>query len=221
MLTVNDDASSVESALLNGRLACPGCRGVLRPWGWARERSIRHGTGTGRELRSHCPRRARCTGCSGTHVLLGVELAARRADTAAVIAAAVEAKTSTGAGHRPIAALLDRPASTVRGWLRSFAASAGPILRAFTGLLHRDGADPAGLWPAPAPSPAGAALAAVTAYASVLAERFTVAALPWQSAGLAAAGPFFFSTARWQGRVQHELALMPGPRVGKGGKSTG
>lgn len=221
MLTVNHDASSVESDLLHGRLACPGCRGRLRPWGWARERRIRHGIGTGKELRSHCPRRARCTGCSGTHVLLGVELAARRADTAEVIAAALEAKTSTGAGHRPIAALLDRPASTVRGWLRGFAVSGSAIATAFTALVHRDGADPARLWPAPAPTPAGAALAAVTAYASVLAERFAVAVLPWQTAGLLAAGPFFFSTTRWHGRAQHELALMPGLMVGKSGKSTG
>lgn len=221
MLTVNHDASSVESDLLTGRLACPGCRCVLRPWGWARERRIRHGDGTGRDLQCHRPRRARCTGCSGTHVLLGMALAARRADAAAVIAAALEAKTAAGAGHRPIAGLLGRPVSTVRGWLRSFAASAGPIAEAFTALVHRDGADPAGLWPAPAPTPAGAALAAVTAYASVLAERFAVAALPWHSAGLAAAGPFFFSIGRWHGGVQHELALIPGARGGKGEGSAG
>lgn len=221
MLTVSHDASSVESDLLKGRLACPGCRGVLRPWGWARERRVRHGIDVGMQLRSHCPRRARCTGCSGTHVLLGVELAARRADTAAVIAAAVEAKTSTGAGHRPIAAWLGRPASTVRGWLRGFTASAQLIATTFTGLVHRDGADPARLWPAPAPTPAAAALAAVSAYASVLGQRFSVATLAWQTAGLAAAGPSFFSTTRWHGRVQHELALMPGLLVGQSGKSTG
>ncbi|RAN69566.1 hypothetical protein B5P43_35415 [Bacillus sp. SRB_336] len=154
-------------------------------------------------------------------MLLGVELAARRADTAAVIAAAVEAKTSTGAAHRPIAALLGRPASTVRGWLRGFTASAQLIATTFTGLVHRDGADPARLWPAPAPTPAAAALAAVTAYASVLGQRFAVATLAWQTAGLAAAGPSFFSTTRWHGRVQHELALMPGLPVGQSGKSTG
>lgn len=221
MLTVNHDVFAVESDLLDGLLACPGCRGVLRPWGWARDRSIRHGSGAGRKLVSVRPRRARCTGCSGTHVLLGVELAARRADTAAVIAQALEAKSATGTGHRPIAASLDRPASTVRGWLRGFAASGSAIATAFTGLVHRDGADPAGLWPAPAPTPAGSAVAAVTAYASVLAERFAVATLAWQTAGLVAAGPFFFSTARWHGHLQHEMALMPGPRVGQSGKSTG
>ncbi|GAC1378260.1 MAG: hypothetical protein NVSMB43_19910 [Pseudarthrobacter sp.] len=115
-------------------------------------------------------------------MLLEAGLAARRADTAAVIAAAVEAKTAAGHGHRRIAAWLSRPASTVRGWLRAFAASAVSIAEVFTALVHRDGADAAGLWPAPDPTPAGAALAAVTAYASVLADRFAVAALPWHSA---------------------------------------
>ena len=148
-------------------------------------------------------------------------LAARRADTAAVIAAAVEAKVAGGAGHRPIAALLGRPASTVRGWLRAFAASAGPIAEVFTALSHRDGADAAGLWPAPAPTPAGRALAAVAAYAGVLAARFGVATLAWQSAGLTAAGPWFFSASGWVGREQHELALMPGTPGGKGRRSAG
>ena len=35
-----------------------------------------------------------------------------------------------------IAAWLGRPASTVRGWLRAFAASAGPIAEVFTALSH-------------------------------------------------------------------------------------
>ncbi|WP_197515663.1 helix-turn-helix domain-containing protein [Arthrobacter sp. U41] len=131
-----------------------------------------------------------------------------------MIAAAVEAKTATGHGHRRIAARLGRPVSTVRGWLRAFAASAGPIVEVFTALSHRYGADAAELWPAPAPAPAGRALAgralAAAAYAGVLAARFSVATLAWQSAGLAAAGPWFFSASGWVGREQHELALMPG-----------
>lgn len=221
MLTVNHEAFSVESDLAGGRLACPGCKGRLRPWGWARERLIRHGTGARRSLVRHRPRRGRCSGCAATHVLLEAGLAARRADAAAVIAAAVEAKAADGTGHRVIAARLGRPASTVRGWLRAFAASAGGIAEEFTALAHRDGADAAGLWPAPAPTPAGRALAAVAAYAGVLAARFGVATLAWQSAGLTAAGPFFFSAGRWQGRGQHEVALMPGIADGKGGRSAG
>ena len=111
-------------------------------------------------------------------------------------------------------------ASTVRGWLRAFAASAGPIAEVFTALSHRDGADAAGLWPAPAPTPAGRALAAVAAYAGVLAARFSVATVAWQAAGLTASGPWFFSASGWSGREQHELALMPGTPGGKGGSST-
>lgn len=201
MLTVNQDVSSVESDLAAGRLSCPRCQAVLRPWGWARERLVRHGIGAGPELVAVRPRRGRCNGCAGTQVLLGLGLAARRADSAAVIAAAIEAKTVTGAGHRSIAARLDRPVSTVRGWLRGFVAAAAAIAAEFTARAHRDGPDAAGLWPAPASTAAGQALAAVAAYAGVLADRFAVAVLPWQSVGLVAAGPFFFSARLWRGRA--------------------
>ena len=84
-------------------------------------------------------------------MLLRVSLAARRADGAAVIAAAIEAKWAEGLGHRVIACLLDRSVSTVRGWLRAFAASAAAIYRVVGGLVVRDAADAAALWPAPAP----------------------------------------------------------------------
>jgi len=77
------------------------------------------------------PRRARCTGCGATHVLLPVLLLVRRADTAAVIGAGLTAK-ATGAGHRLIAALLGRPAETVRGWLRRFASRVEPVRTVFT-----------------------------------------------------------------------------------------
>ena len=221
MVTVNDEVSAVEADLVGGRIHCPRCLAVLRPWGSARERLIRHGVGVGRELVAVRPRRGRCSGCAGTQVLLGVGLAARRADSAAVIAAAIEAKAAAGAGHRAIAAGLGRPTSTVRGWLRGFAAAAAAIASEFAARAHRDGPDAAGRWPAPAATAAGQALAAVAAYAAVLADRFAVAVLAWQSAGLAAAGPFFFSAIRWRGPGQHELALMPGLALGKGGPGLG
>ena len=221
MLTVNQDGSSVESDLAVGRFSCPRCRAVLRPWGWARVRLVRHGIGSGQQLVVVRPRRARCSGCAGTHVLLGFGLAARRADSAEVIAAAIEAKTVTGAGHRRIAARLGRPTSTVRGWLRGFAISAAAISAVFMALAHRDGPDAASRWPAPADTAGGAALAAVSAYAAVLADRFAVAGLAWHSVGLVAAGPFFFSAGRWHRPGQHELALMPGLVLGKGGQSLG
>jgi hypothetical protein len=56
-------------------------------------------------------------------VLLPVVALVRRADLAVVIGAALAAK-AVGKGTRPIAAALDRPWETVRGWLRRFGARA-------------------------------------------------------------------------------------------------
>lgn len=82
----------------------------------------------------HRPRRATCSACGKTHVLLPAAWLARRADAAAVIGVALLAK-ATGLGHRPIAAALGRPASTVRGWLRRFGVRAEGVRVLFTGLL--------------------------------------------------------------------------------------
>jgi hypothetical protein len=67
-------------------------------------------------------------------VLLAVSCLARRADAVEVIGAALAAKAS-GQGHRPIAARLGRPASTVRGWLRVFAGRAADLRTLFTALV--------------------------------------------------------------------------------------
>ena len=77
----------------------------------------------------------------GDAVLLPALLLVRRADAAAVIGAALEA-AAAGAGHRRIAGLLGRPASTVRGWLRRFAGRAEPVRAFFTVLLARTAPDP-------------------------------------------------------------------------------
>jgi hypothetical protein len=69
-----------------------------------------------------------------THVLVAVLCLLRRADGVDVIGAALRAK-SAGAGHRPIAARLERPVSTVRGWLRAFDRNAETVRAIFTGLL--------------------------------------------------------------------------------------
>ena len=130
LLMVDTDPVEVERLLLAGELACPRCGGVLRPWGHARWRSSRCERGGVR----HRPRRANCLGCARTHVLLSVVWLGRRADAAAVIGAALLAKAS-GLGHRPIAAALCRPASTVRGWLRRFGRRAVDVRGLFTGLL--------------------------------------------------------------------------------------
>ncbi|MCP2337531.1 DUF6431 domain-containing protein [Actinomadura rupiterrae] len=130
VVTVEADAGCVERRLRDGELSCPDCSGVLVAWGHGRSRGVRGPDGRV-EVR---PRRARCSGCGRTHVLLPVGLLARRADTVEVIGAAVEAAAG-GRGHRPIARLLGRPAETVRGWLRRFAARAERLRSAFTALL--------------------------------------------------------------------------------------
>lgn len=81
------------------------------------------------------PRRSSCSQCRCTHVLLPASTLVRRADTVAVIGRALLAKVA-GAGHRSIAALLDRPVSTVRGWLRRFGVRAESLRTLFTVLLH-------------------------------------------------------------------------------------
>ena len=198
MLTVRHDSVVVELNLLIGRVACPDCGGRLRPWDRARPRVIREGLDTkwsGRPLR---PRRSRCTICQATHVLLEVRLAVRRADTAEVIAAAIEAKTAFGHGHRKIAASCGRPVSTVRGWLRAFATSAVLIGERFTGLLVRDTLDAVVLWLKPAGSIGGEALSVLMAYAEGLVRRFAATVtVTWIQAGIATTNGRLFCSSWW------------------------
>jgi hypothetical protein len=126
-LIVGTELVLVEGELVGGLLGCPSCRGVLGPWGHARERVLRCRSGT-RLLR---PRRARCRGCSGTHVLLPKLAFSRRQDEVAVIGEAIEAKVA-GEGFRRIAARLGAYPETVRGWLRRFAERAEEIRALFT-----------------------------------------------------------------------------------------
>jgi hypothetical protein len=77
------------------------------------------------------PRRARCRGCAGTHVLLPEVALVRRQDEVVVIGAAIEAKVA-GVGYRRIASRLGVRADTVRGWLRRFAERAGLVRAHFT-----------------------------------------------------------------------------------------
>jgi len=122
VLSITVTEAVLEADLAAGRLRCPGCAGPLRAWGHAREREVRtlHGT---RLLR---PRRACCGSCDATHVLLPARVVPRRRDSADVIGTALLANAH-GEGHRRIAARLDRPADTVRGWLRAFKGRADAI----------------------------------------------------------------------------------------------
>src|SRR5450631_4535509 len=104
-----------EEILLAGDMPCPRCRGVLRPFGTGRTRTVR---GVGADTVTVTPRRARCADCQVTQILLPTELLVRRADSTAAIGNALVAKAG-GAGFRSIAARFGRPESTVRRWLRA------------------------------------------------------------------------------------------------------
>ena len=122
VLIVCAEVVQVEAELTGGVLACPSCRGVLRPWGHARVRVLRCAAGDW-SLR---PRRARCRECEATHVLLADLALLRRRDEVVVIGAAIAARVA-GVGHRRIAEWLGVPKDTVRGWLRRFAARAEQV----------------------------------------------------------------------------------------------
>ena len=108
----------------------------------------------------------------------------RRVDAVAVIGAALLAK-ATGQGHRPIAARLGRPATTVRDWLRRFAARAGALRALFTALALRldPGLDP----PPPAGSVVADAVAAIGSATSAATRRFGPRP-PWPRVAVATSG---------------------------------
>jgi hypothetical protein len=178
MLTVEADAVRVEERLRAGGLVCPFCSSVLAGWGHARPRQLRTADG----LVQVRPRRACCTRCGRTQVLLPVVALSRRADVADVIGAGLVAKAA-GAGHRRIAVLLGRPAATVRGWLRRFASRAEASRAAFTALaVDVDAGTPP---PAPAGTTFADSVAAVLAATAAVVRRWPVLALtvsPWQLA---------------------------------------
>jgi hypothetical protein len=85
--------------------------------------------------------------------------------------------------------LVNRPASTVRGWLRRFAARAGPVRSAFTVLLCD--LDPVPRVPEPVGSELADAVAAIVAAAQAVAARWgrsVFAVSPWQLAAAVTSG---------------------------------
>ena len=127
MHSVGTDAASVEKDLVGGRLTCPDCGSALRPFGYSIERELRLlDRSEQRRLR-----RSICRACGVTHVLIPADMLIRRRDGVEVIGAALTAK-ARGESHRAIATRLGRRASTVRGWLRRFAARADALREHFT-----------------------------------------------------------------------------------------
>ena len=171
MLIVCAEVALVEARLVGGLLSCLSCREALRPWGHARQRVLRCRSGD-RRLR---PRRARCRGCRGTHVLLPDVCLLRRQDEVAVIGAAITASVS-GLGYRRIARGVGVPADTVRGWLRRFAERAELLRGHFTRCAVA--LDPE-LWPV---MPAGSGIADALEVVAVAARSWVLRfgpADPW------------------------------------------
>jgi hypothetical protein len=131
-MIVGSDPEQVEADLVSGSMPCPACAGILGGWGFARWRVLRSESGPV-ALR---PRRARCRSCRSTQVLLPDAVLARRVDTVAVIGAALTV-ASGGLGYRKVAEVVDRPASTVRGWIRRFRAVAARVAAHFTAWATR------------------------------------------------------------------------------------
>ena len=180
MLTVGLDAAAVENELCAGLLGCPAttCGAVLGPWGWGRERLVR---GAGR-LR---PRRSRCRGCRRTQVLLPVSVLLRRADAVTVIGEALVAKAG-GVGHRPIAAGLNRPPSTVRGWLRRIAVVAPQVLAVLAAAAAELGTEFTP--PAVTVGPVAAVVELLGALAAAVARELGGSCSPWRLAAVLTGG---------------------------------
>ena len=107
---------------------CPGCDGRLAGWGSYR-RLVRWGA----RAAAFGVRRCRCGACQVSHALLPAFLVAGRMDLASAIGAAL-AMGAAGRGHRPVAAVLGVPETTVRGWLRRLRERAGGLRALFVRL---------------------------------------------------------------------------------------
>jgi hypothetical protein len=164
------DPDAARDALLAGRLRCPepGCDGILRVWSRARARQVRRRDGGLIALR---PDRARCRRCAVTQVLLPAWCVPRRGYDVEVVGAALLA-AADGVGHRRVAAGVDVPAGTVRGWLRAVRAGAPALTACAVGVAAAAGAS---VFPAQAPARwAGRALPEAVAALGVAARAFAL-----------------------------------------------
>jgi hypothetical protein len=153
LVTVGPDSGVVEQMLADGLLRCPDCAGPLSRWGHVAQRFVRDATGEVRRIRLRrtiCPL-AGDSGCGRTHVLLPAFVLGRRLDVVEVVWSALRA-CADGLGWRRLAALVDRPASTVRGWVCRARGRAELIRDRFARLEHllvaADGEDMARVAPA-------------------------------------------------------------------------
>ena len=105
----------LERKLVTGEISCPDCGASVVAWGFARRRVLRTLGGS----RTIAPRRARCSSCKKTHVVLPSEVVPRRRDDAGVIGHAL-LRAASGARAGEIARELGRSRETVRNWISRF-----------------------------------------------------------------------------------------------------
>jgi hypothetical protein len=160
------DTGAARRALDRRLLPCPDCREPLKPWGRARERTVRDRGGV---LMTFRPDRGRCTGCGATHVILGVNLLPGRAYATGLIGR-VLLSAAGGRGHRGIAREAGIPDGTVRGWIRRACRSAGQLR--VTGVQAVVALDPELLPARVLASPLACALDALGAAAVAMGDRF-------------------------------------------------
>lgn len=134
------DLAAAEAVLVVGDITCPTprCHGHVAPWGHAPARRVRLAIDRVVTIRQ---RRGRCAACRRTHVLSDLVTHPYRLDTVDTVGKAVLAACE-GLGHRAIAALVDRPATTVRDWLRRARANAEVVRANATRALYRFEANP-------------------------------------------------------------------------------
>jgi len=109
----------------------------------------------------------------------------RRADAATVIGLALLAKAG-GAGHRPIAVLLNVPSSTVRGWLRRIAIVAERVLAVLAAAAAQLGTE--FVPPAPTAEPVTAVVEMLGVLSAAMARRLGGSCSPWRLAAVITGG---------------------------------
>lgn len=176
------NAEQAGQDVAKGLLVCA-CGQRFKPWGTARPRTIRQADGARVLVK---PGRVRCSGCNVTHVLVPAGCTARGAYAAEVVGRALVAG-ALGDGHRPIAARLQIPQDTVRGWLRRARSGAEQLRRHTTSMLVAYDPDPPPL--EPTRTALGDAVTALVAATVAAARRLRLTdVLFWHLAAMIAAG---------------------------------
>jgi transposase-like protein len=163
------------------RVRCPRCGGPTGPWSGY----LRHVRDTGLH-RIFVPR-VRCRRCGRTAALLPWFVTPYRWDSVDVIGHALGLAV-TGVGVRRIAALLERPETTVREWCRRFGRVATDLARVLLAAAVRMGWSGLDLPTAPGPR----CLAAVDALAAAWTRRRGLVE-PWRPAALVTGGAWLAS----------------------------